>query len=114
MSSILLSIFCAKATSWSVGGLFLLKGVATVAGLDAEPKVNLIGVWAREPPELVGLGLGAPLELVLVPPKTPFVVGFVIPDVELGVFEGAGSSIWYWNWIGKGHFLSEYSDYYSI
>ena len=61
MSSIRLSIFCANATSWGVGGLFLLM---EAAGLEAALKVNLRGVWDLD--ELVGLG--APLELVLVLP----------------------------------------------
>ena len=58
MSSILESIFCAKATSIGVGGLLLW-----FLGLLAL-KVNLKGVCDLEPPELVGLGLGAPLELL--------------------------------------------------
>ena len=89
ISSILPSIFWAKATSWGVGGLFLLS--ETAAGLDAALKVTLMGVWARDPPELVGLG--APLELGA---GGPLVVELVTPVVE-GVLEGAGKSIWYWN-----------------
>ena len=57
MSSILESIFCAKATSMGVGGLPQFLGLLAL-------KVNLKGVWDLEPPELVGLGLGAPLELL--------------------------------------------------
>ena len=90
ISSILPSIFWAKATSWGVGGLFLLSDTA-VAGLEAALKVTLMGVWARDPPELVGLG--APLELGA---GGPLVVELVTPVVE-GVLEGAGKSIWYWN-----------------
>ena len=90
ISSILPSIFWAKATSWGVGGLFLLSETAA-AGLEAALKVTLMGVWARDPPELVGLG--APLELGA---GGPLVVELDTPDVE-GVLEGAGKSIWYWN-----------------
>ena len=102
MSSILLSIFCANATSWGVGGhpsgLFLLilrEAAAWPSWLEAALKVSLMGVWARDPPELVGLR--TPLEPPGLAPMGPFVVADESPDDELGVLEGAGSSIWYWN-----------------
>ena len=41
------------------------------------------------------MGLRTPLEPPGLAPMGPFVVADESPDDELGVFEGAGSSIWY-------------------
>ena len=76
----------AKCTSRSVGVLFLLSEDAA-AGLEAALKVTLMGVWARDPPEFVGLG--APLEPGA---AGPLVVEPVTPVVRVA-FEGAGRSI---------------------
>ena len=65
-----------------------------MAGLEAALNVNLIGVWARDPPELVGLG--APLEpggSLLGGIPTEFVKEFDPPLTHELLLEGAGSSI---------------------
>lgn len=96
MSSILLSIFWARAVSCNVGGLLRLNVVqVTAAGLQgAAPNVNLSGVWALD--ELVGLGL----ELALLVPGAQLLLEELVDD------EGAGNNMGYLFWFSTCHWSS--------